>query len=189
MTGGGKKLIKTHPPFFRPLQAGPQETRLCKNDSVKLSVLDLLDPSVNIPSYRNRLQVWPDTFELSHAEKAAGADSAPALQVSKTLTVLTNQHVRGRSSLWDTRNHELRVDFKHRDVFQTVNGNIDLPLQDCLVDLFLENPLLVDREDGRSLVLVASCLDNLPLDNEASVFSFQLVQYDIGLDEGEFTSP
>src|SRR2546427_11398133 len=166
-----------------------EESRLCKNDSVKLSVLDLLAPIVNIPSYRNRLQVWPDTFELSHAEKAAGADSAPALQVSKTLTVLTNQHVRGRSSLWDTRNHELRVDFKHRDVFQTVNSDINLPLQDCLVDLFLENPLLIDREDGRSLVRVAFRLDNLPLDNEARVFSFQLVQYDIGLDEGEFTSP
>src|SRR2546427_13097678 len=161
-----------------------EESRLCKNDSVKLSVLDLLAPIVNIPSYRNRLQVWPDTFELSHAEKAAGADSAPALQVSKTLTVLTNQHVRGRSSLWDTRNHELRIDFKHRDVFQTVNGNIDLPLQDCLVDLFLENPLLVDREDGRSLVLVASVFDNLPLDNEARFFSFQLSNYVYALAQG-----
>jgi len=58
-----------------------------------------------------------------------------------------------------------------------------------LVDLFLENPLLIDREDGRSLILVASCLDNLPLDNEFRIFSLQLVKYDICLDEGEFTSP
>jgi len=44
-----------------------------------------------------------------------------------------------------------------------VNSEIHLTIEDCLVDFFFEDSFLVEREEGRSLVLITGCGDDFPV--------------------------
>src|SRR5436309_1664376 len=134
-----------------------------QDNSVKFAPLYFLNSCIHVSPDRFRFHVRPSAFKLSDTEQTARTNPSAHFHIFQQAVSLAHQHIGNGPPLGNASYQKPAVLVEDRNVLHTVNCEVNLTIEDCLVDFFFEDSFLVEREEGGSLVSITGSHNDFPV--------------------------
>jgi hypothetical protein len=168
----------------------PQASEACRgeDDGIVLSSIDLVEPSVDVAAYVDKIEVWAVSTQLSNPSLAAGADTASRFKRSERTPTRRHQSIPRILPGQERRQCEASR-FNRGQVLQAVHGRVRAAIQERCLKAANERRLVSEPAQRDIRPLVGLAADGHDLDIDAGIERPQALDHQARLRQRQGAGP